>query len=168
MSLKEYNRHATLGPMAGPATSAAAAAGQAAHDRAREPGAAGEGAPKPALHASILILAVFAGAFAVAVAGALLLPEDGIAAGAALLSGLGFAIFGMIMGIEAAKYALAWLILGWGWILGAALAAFVFASFHFYALGPLSEWMVALVASALGLAVLGEGHVMRARRRSLP
>lgn len=31
MSLKEYNRHATLGPMAGPVTSAAAAAGQAGH-----------------------------------------------------------------------------------------------------------------------------------------
>ncbi|WP_414900442.1 hypothetical protein ACMT1E_11780 [Sphingomonas flavalba] len=32
MSLDEYNRHATLGPLAGPATSAAASAGQSAYE----------------------------------------------------------------------------------------------------------------------------------------
>ncbi len=34
MSLDEYNKHATLGPLAGPATSAAASAGQAAYEAA--------------------------------------------------------------------------------------------------------------------------------------
>ncbi|WP_334129778.1 hypothetical protein [Sneathiella sp.] len=34
MSLDEYNKHATLGPMAGPATSAAASAGQSAYEAA--------------------------------------------------------------------------------------------------------------------------------------
>ena len=34
MSLDEYNKHATLGPLAGPATSAAASAGQAAYETA--------------------------------------------------------------------------------------------------------------------------------------
>ncbi len=165
MSLNDYNRHATLGPMAGPATSAAAAAGQAAyqraHERPRESGAGGGNAEMPGLRASLLMLALFGGIFVASVAmGLFVLPETGIAAtiaaGAALLSGLGFVIFGVIVGIEAVKHALAWLIfggaeIGLGWALGAAVVAFVFAAIHFYALGPLSEWMVALIAAALTL-----------------
>lgn len=48
MSLDEFNRNATLGPMAGPATNAAAAAGQAAWQAANArpaPGAPVTGAP---------------------------------------------------------------------------------------------------------------------------
>jgi hypothetical protein len=47
MSLNEYNHHATLGPLAGPATTAASMAGQEAFKRAHEPPPppTGDGAP---------------------------------------------------------------------------------------------------------------------------
>lgn len=41
MSLDEYNRHSTLGPIAGPATTAAASAGQEAYRNRTEPADAG-------------------------------------------------------------------------------------------------------------------------------
>jgi hypothetical protein len=41
MSLKTYNEHATFGPSAGPATTAAASAGQAAYERAHAPRSGG-------------------------------------------------------------------------------------------------------------------------------
>lgn len=42
MSLEKYNVHSTFGPAAGPATTAAASAGQAAYERAHAPRSGGD------------------------------------------------------------------------------------------------------------------------------
>ncbi len=160
MSLDEYNRHSTLGPMAGPATSASAMAGQAAWQRNNQPPAqAGAAVPRPTVQASLAMLGTFAVAFAASLACAFVLPGSlaTVASFAALVSGLGLVILGIHLGIEGAKSGLGWLLEsavehGWGWGVGAGFVAFVFADLHWYAFGFFPAWMVAIVAACLALA----------------
>ena len=55
MSLDEYNKHSTFGPVAGPATNAAASAGQEAYRNRTEP--AGVGGPGAGLGYLVVALA---------------------------------------------------------------------------------------------------------------
>lgn len=134
MSLNEYNKHATLGRMAGPATTAAAAAGQAQYERQHGDQSAGSDVPMPGLHASLKMLAFFAVVFLIFAAATLLLPDDSLAQVITLvIAGLAagcFVIFGVIMGWEAVKFGFGAVVggvllglvhvlrLGWGWITG--------------------------------------------------
>jgi len=163
MSLDEYNRHATLGKMAGPATSAAAAAGQAAWERNHaQPQASGAAAPPPSLRASLGILAFFAVVCGLSAAAAYYLPEEStlatIAAGAAALSALAFVIMALLLSVQVAAAAAGFVVvvglryLGWAALV--ALLAFVFAEFHAFAFEPYPTWIAPLVLGAL--AALGQ------------
>lgn len=162
MSLDEYNRHSTLGPMAGPATSPAASAGQAAWQRANEPPRPAQAGPATApatVAASLGLLGALAAIFAVSLVCAFLLPGTlgSAAILAAVASGPVFVILGIPVGIEASKSGLAWLLEGLRehgpfWSIGAALAAYGFASVYWYVFRPVPAWLVALLAACLALA----------------
>lgn len=168
MSIDEYNRHSTLGPMAGPVTSASAMAGQAAYQRDHEPRTGGEAAPPPSLRASLGILAFFGVICALAAGAAYALPDEStlakIAAYAAGLSALAFVIMALFLSIEAAKFAAGWIVLiglrYFGWSMAAALVGFVFAEFHDYAFEPFPTWTAALGAGVLAAV----GQAVRALR----
>lgn len=160
MSIDEYNRHATLGQMAGPATSASAIAGQAAYQRNHEQRqTGGEVAPPPSLRASLGILAFFGVVCALAIGAAYVLPEDsGLATAAAYAAGLSALAFGIVvlfLAFEAAKLAAGLLIVVGlrycGWSAAAALVGFLFAEFHDYVFEPWPSWTAALGAGVLAL-----------------
>ncbi len=157
MSIDEYNRHSTLGPMAGPATTAAAMAGQAAYQRNQQPQMAGQAAPPPSLRASLGILA-FLGVLCASAVGAVYLLPDGstvatLAGYAAMVSALALVIMAAFLAIEAAKFAVGVIllvVLQFGvWIGLAAVGGFFFAEIHAYAFEPYPTWTVALFAGAL-------------------
>jgi hypothetical protein len=159
MSLDEYNRHATLGPMAGPATTAAGMAGQQAFQRNNErPAASGPAAPPPSLKALLGALLLFAAVCGAAVAGVAALPEDGSAATVlawvAALSAAAFALTAIFAGIEALKVGLAWLLAAAGrfglWRAAvAALVVFVLADTHWYAIEPFNAAQAAGAAAVM-------------------
>lgn len=160
MSLDEYNRHSILGPVAGPATTVSAIAGQAAYEQAHGQPAVASGSNEPlTITGTMRTLAALVVAGAAGTAGAFLLPETPatIAGFIALMSGIGIVIVSIFAGTEAVKFAIGWTFSSaiehrWWWVVAAALAAFVFAAFHEYAFGPFDAWMVALFAAALALA----------------
>ena len=160
MSIDEYNRHATLGQMAGPATSASAMAGQAAYQRNHEQRqAVGEAAPPPSLRASLGILAFFGVVCALGAAAAYVLPEESALATAAAytagLSALAFVIMALFLCFKAAQFAAGLVIVVglryFGWSAAAALVGFVFAEFHDYVFEPYPTWTAALGAGLLAL-----------------
>jgi hypothetical protein len=161
MSLDEYNRHATLGPLAGPATSASAAAGQDAYQRTHpQPGVTGTDAPAPTPRALLGMLLLFAVVFLISLAGFVLLPKDSLPAiflaPVMAVSGLAFAIAGLFLAIEAVKFCIGWLVvaaleLRLFRIAALALVGFVLAEVHWYTIEPIASWMVALGVAALAL-----------------
>lgn len=160
MSLNEYNKHSMLGPLAGPATTAASIAGQEAYKQAHEQPVYAGGNDKPLTVSGVMwTLAALASVAAIGAAGAFLLPESlaTIAGFVALMAVIGFVIVGIFSGIEAVKFAIGWMTSsavehGWWRIVAVALAAFVFAAFYSLAFDAVEAWMVALFAAALAIA----------------
>ncbi len=163
MSLDEYNRHAMLGPLAGPATTASSIAGRAAYDRTHQNVIRTDGAPAPefSLTASLKVLifmVLLAGASALAV---VLLPEKSTWAAVvgfvAMTAGIGVVILLLFVGIELLKHLAAFILIGAGWLglwwaAGAAAVAWVFAEVHELAFFPVPSWVAASVAAALVVA----------------
>ncbi len=159
MSLNEYNKHSMLGPLAGPATTAASIAGQEAYKQAHEQPVYVGGNGKPlTVGGALWTLAALVVVAAAGVAGAFLLPENlaTIAGFIALMAVIGVVIISIHSGIEAVKLALGWAASsavehGWWRIVAVALAAFVFAAFYSFAFDAVEAWMVALFAAALAI-----------------
>lgn len=155
MSLDEFNKHATLGRMAGPATTAAASAGQAMHDQLNAPHATSGGGMTASPVAESKVAAVLAVVFAGSVAALLAHPPSFMVVIVPLLvSGVGLGAYIVQQGLAAVLGGARMLVRnssarGWLWVVGASLCAWGFAALHWYAFSPLTPVQVALFALAL-------------------
>lgn len=155
MSLDEFNKHATLGRMAGPATTAAASAGQAMHDQLNAPHAtSGSGSAAPPV-AESKVAAVLAVVFAGSVAALLTHPPSFmIVIVPLLISGVWLGTYIVQQGLAAVLGSVKMLAgnsstRGWLWVIGAGVLAWGFAMVHWFAFHPLTSVQVGLFGLAL-------------------
>lgn len=155
MSLDEFNKHATLGRMAGPATTAAASAGQAMHDQLNAPHATSGGGTTAPPVAESKVAAVLAVMFAGSVAALLAHPPSFMVVIVPLLvSGVWLGTYIVQQGLAAVLGGVKVLVgnsstRGWLWVVGAGVFGWCFAMLHFAALYPLTPLRSAIFGLVL-------------------
>lgn len=158
MSLDEFNKHSTLGPMAGPATTPAASAGQDMHRQLNDiPAMDNSGiVPVGTTTQVFLVLSVI---FLGSLAALLTQPSSIFIVMLAVISGAILGIYTVGKGLEACLAGGKALVRSpsmrsWLWVAGAAVFGGVFAGMHWFALGPFTPVQAALYA--LTLAVIAK------------
>lgn len=155
MSLDEFNKHATLGRMAGPATTPAASAGQEMHRQLNDIPAVDNSGIVPVGTTTQLIV-VLSVIFLGSLAALLIKPASILIVVVAVLSGVFLGIFVIDQGLQVCLAGGKALLRSssmrsWLWVAGTAVFGGAFAGMHWYALGPVTPVQAALYALALAV-----------------